>query len=169
MGGINDGEQFWPTAGAVVCVRTHEIPTGASRSCEGVSVPREFLNPQDLSKPVGYTHAVASTGGRTIWISGQISTDTNGEVVGAGDLRAQTVQVFENLRVALTAAGAAFDDVVKMNIYVVNYKPEDRSIVREVRSRYLSAESPPASTLVGVTALAIEGLMIEIEVTAIVE
>jgi enamine deaminase RidA (YjgF/YER057c/UK114 family) len=132
-------------------------------------VPKEFVNPNDLSRPVGYTHVVAATGGRTVWISGQISTDTNGDLVGQGDLRAQTVQVFENLRAALTAAHATFDDVVKMNIYVVNYKPEDRAVVREVRSRYLSAESPPASTLVGVTALAIDGLMIEIEVTAVVE
>ena len=81
----------------------------------------------------------------------QIALDKDGNVVGRGDLRAQTVQVLENVKACLAAAGATFADVVKLNTYVVNLKAEDLPIIREVRSAYLPAANPPASTMVGVT------------------
>lgn len=61
------------------------------------------------------------------------------------------------------------DDLIKVNYYVVNLKPDQVRIIREVRSNYFSAEHPPASTLVGVTALAREDFMIEIEAVAVVK
>jgi enamine deaminase RidA (YjgF/YER057c/UK114 family) len=97
-----------------------------------------------------------------------VALNKQGEIVGKGDLRAQTIQVFENLKTALAAAGASFSDVVKMNTYVVNYKPTDAAVIREVRSKYTSKEKPPASTLVGIQALAREDFLIEVEVTAVV-
>lgn len=102
-----------------------------------------------------------------VFVAGQISLDRDGNVVGAGDLRAQTTRVLENVKAALAAAGATFADVVKMNTYVVNLDAAALPIIREVRSQYFPAENPPASTLVGVTALAVEGLLIEVEVVAV--
>ncbi len=122
----------------------------------------KFIQPEGLSKPTGYTHVVVSGG--TIYISGQVSANEKGEVVGKGDLRAQTTQVYENLSKCLKSVDATFADIVKMNTYVVNLKPDDLPIVREVRRSYLNNDNPPASTLVGVTALANPDFLIEIEV-----
>ena len=94
--------------------------------------------------------------------------DERGQVVGKGDLKAQTEQTFANLDVALKAAGASFRDVVKMNLYVVGLKPELVPLIREVRARYVNREHPPASTLVGVSALVGADWLIEIEVVAVV-
>ena len=102
----------------------------------------EFLNPPTLCPTVGWTHVVAVTGAKTIYISGQVSVNARGEVVGKGDLRAQTEQTFENLKHALAAAGATFRDVVKSNLYVVGLKPEHVPILREVRSRYFNPAQP---------------------------
>ena len=122
----------------------------------------------DISAPRGYSHVVSATG-RMIFVAGQIAMDKEGKVVGPGDLRAQTVQVLENVEAALVAAGATFADVVKQNTYIVNLSAEHLPILREVRAQSFPAENPPASTLVGVTALAFEGLMIEVEVIAMVD
>ena len=131
-------------------------------------MPMQFLNPPGLASPDGRTHVVTSTGGKTIYVSGQVSVDERGQVVGKGDLKAQAEQTFANLAVALKAAGASFQDVVKMNLYVVGLKPELVSLLREVRARYVNRESPPASTLVGVSALVGADWLIEIEVVAVV-
>ena len=131
-------------------------------------MPTQFLNPLDLCKTYGWTHVVASTGGKTIHISGQTAFDASGNVVGKGDLKRQTEQTFQNLRLALAAAGATWDDVVVTRLYVVNFKPEQLPIIREVRSRFVSPEHPPASTLVGVMALAHPDWLIEIEASAVV-
>src|SRR6266566_4219848 len=77
------------------------------------SVQTQFLNPPTLCPTFGWTHVVTATGGKTVYISGQVSVDERGEVVGKGDLRAQAEQTLENLKHALTAAGATFRDVVK--------------------------------------------------------
>jgi len=104
-----------------------------------------------------------------VYVSGQIALDAQGEIVGKNDLRRQTEQAHENLKVALAAAGATLADVVKVNFYMVNFKPQDLSVIREVRSQYSMQERPPASTLIGVQALAFDGLLIEIEVIAVIE
>jgi enamine deaminase RidA (YjgF/YER057c/UK114 family) len=130
---------------------------------------KRFINPADIHKPRGYSHAVAVEGGRTIYISGQVAVDREGNPVGKGDLRAQAEKASENLLAALKAAGASAADIVKMNTYVVGYKPEDYRIIRDVRARMFADVEPPASTLVGVAALAIDGLLIEMEAIAAVE
>jgi enamine deaminase RidA (YjgF/YER057c/UK114 family) len=124
------------------------------------------INPAGLSTPRGYAHVVVASGGRTVYISGQVSADAKGEVVGKGDLKAQTTRVFENLRIALAAAGAEPKNVVKKNIYVVNLKPDDVPLVREARNAFFAGVEPPASTLVGVTALAHPDYLIEVEAIA---
>jgi enamine deaminase RidA (YjgF/YER057c/UK114 family) len=128
----------------------------------------QFLNPSTLCPTFGWTHVVSMNGGKTIYVSGQVSVNERGEVVGKGDLRAQTVQTFENIKQALAAAGATFRDVLKTNLYVVGLKPEHVAMIREVRSRYFDATHPPASTLVGVAALVGADWLIEIEVVAVI-
>ena len=129
----------------------------------------QFLNPKGLSKPMGYTQVVTAQPGKLVYVSGQVPLNAKGEVVGKGDFRAQVAQVMDNLNTALAAAGATMKDVVKVNYYVVNLKPEQVAVIREVRSKYFSAEHPPAGTLVGVTSLVQEGYMLEIEAVAAVK
>jgi enamine deaminase RidA (YjgF/YER057c/UK114 family) len=122
------------------------------------------VNPAALYPPNGYTHVVEATGGRTIYISGQVPSDKNGNVVGVGDFRAQAVQVFENLKAALAAADAGFGDVVKANYYVLDMS--NITVLREVRRGYLGSAAP-ASTLVEVRKLAREEFLVEIEMIAV--
>lgn len=130
---------------------------------------KQFINPDGLAKPGVYMPVVTARGGKTIYISGQVSQDITGNLVGKGDLLAQTEQVYRNLRTALAGAGATFNDVVKINVYVVNFQPEYRDLLQSVRSRYVSKETPPASTLIGVQALARANFLVEIEAIAVVE
>jgi len=122
-------------------------------------------NPTTLSKPTGYTHVVEVNRGRTIYIAGQVAFDASGSLVGKGDFAAQTRQVMENLKAALTAAGATFDNVVKVNTYVTDMSQLPK--LREIRASYFGT-NPPASTLVQVVGLALPDLMIEIEAIAVV-
>ncbi len=135
---------------------------------EGGAV-REHKNPAGLRTPTGYTHVVSVRGGRTLYVAGQVAFNEKGDVVGKGDLRAQARQVFDNLRLALAGGGGTLKDVVKWNTYVVNFKAEDLAVLREVRTELLKDVTPPASTLVGVQALAHPDLLIEIEAIAVVD
>ena len=130
---------------------------------------KNFINPQGLARPGAYTPVVTAHGGRTIYISGQVPQNEKGELLGRGDLLAQAEQVYRNVELALKGAGATFNDVVKLNVYVVNYKPEYRDLLHQIRARYVSKENPPASTLVGVQALARDGFLIEIEAIAVAD
>lgn len=139
------------------------IPVLAFAQARGPQVKR--TNPPELSKPTGYTHIVEVTGpAKTIYISGQIAFDKDGKLVGEGDMNAQATQVFKNLQAALTAAGATFADVVKMNSYITDMSKAQA--VRDVRARYFT-DAMPASTFVEVKGLARPGLMLEVEVVAV--
>ena len=129
---------------------------------------KQFLNPATLNPTNGFTHVVTATAGKTIYVSGQVSVNEKAEVVGKGDMRAQVEHVFANLNACLAAAGATFHDVVKITYFVVGLKPEHVPHIREVRAKYLSAENPPASSLVGVAALVVPDWLIEIELVAVV-
>ena len=125
-------------------------------------------NPDTVAAPVGtYSQAVRVETGDAVWIhvSGQIAIDLEGNLVGPGDLRAQTRQVFENLRAILEAHGATFADVVKIGTYLTTL--DDLAGMREVRSEYLTSE-PPASTAVQVVALVVPDALIEIDLVAVV-
>jgi enamine deaminase RidA (YjgF/YER057c/UK114 family) len=141
-------------------------PLGAQDKKGGVV--REHKNPAGLRTPTGYTHVVSVSGGRTLYIAGQVAFNEKGDVVGKGDLRAQARQVFENLRLALAGSGATFKDVVKWNTYVVNFKAEDLPALREIRAEALKDVAPPASTFIGVQSLANPDFLIEIEAIAVV-
>ena len=102
--------------------------------------------------------------GNTIYVSGQVAYDPNGNLVGEGDMRAQTRQVFDNIRAVLAAAGARLEDIVKINTYITD---QSRFMdMLDVRREILGA-SPPASTAVVVSALAFPGLLIEVEAIAV--
>jgi len=140
------------------------LPVLALAQGRGQQVKR--TNPPDLSTPTGYTHVVEVTGpAKTVYIAGQIAFDKDGKVVGAGDMKAQAEQVFKNLQAALTAAGAKFSDVVKMNSYITDMSKVQA--VRDVRARYFS-DTTPASTFVQVAGLVRPELLLEIEVVAVV-
>lgn len=147
----------------------HAMAQAAQTAKEQTKAQPQFLNPAGLSKPNGYTHVVIVQPDKLIYVSGQVALNAAGEVVGKSDLRAQVSQVMENLKTALAAAGASFPDVVKLNYYVVNLNAEKLAVIREVRNKYISTEHPPASTLIGVTALAREEFLIEVEVVAAVK
>jgi enamine deaminase RidA (YjgF/YER057c/UK114 family) len=133
-----------------------------------VSAQTQFLKPPGLAPAHGYTHAVVTKPGKLIFLSGQVANDPSGQLVGKGDLKTQTEQVFGNLKTALTAAGATFDDVVKITWYVKGYKPEDLPVLRGVRDKYVNTSAPPASTLVGVASLFQEDYLIEVDAIAVV-
>ena len=126
-----------------------------------------FLNPPTMPAPFGYSQVVETGPGRTIHLAGQVAMNQAGEIVGEGDLGAQAEQIFVNRAAGLAAAGATFRDVVKLTIYVTSVA--ELPAFRRARDRHVNTESPPASTLVQVAGLALPGLLIEIDATAVVE
>lgn len=127
-----------------------------------------YLNPPGLANFGTFSQVATARGGKTIHISGQVAWNAQGQVVAPGDLKGQTVQVFENLKIALAAAGATFSDLVKITTYVVDLKPEDRGVISEIRGRYMDPARKPASTMIGVDALVMAELKIEVEAVAVV-
>jgi 2-iminobutanoate/2-iminopropanoate deaminase len=130
-------------------------------------VTKRSINPDGMAAPVGpYAHVVSvPPGGRLVYCAGAVALGPDGEVVAEGDIVGQTRQVMENLRLALEAAGATFDDVVKVTNYVLNV--HDWRQVLPVRAEYIK-EPYPASTFVEVSALMFPELLIEIEAVAVV-
>jgi enamine deaminase RidA (YjgF/YER057c/UK114 family) len=126
-----------------------------------------FSNPKTMAKPPGYTYVVEATGpNRLIFIAGQLGIDMDNKLVGGpGDFRAQAFKAFQNLKLALDAAGAGFKDVVKINNYLVDMS--HIGIFREVRDEFLNMAAPPASTTVAISQLARPGALFEIEAIAI--
>lgn len=129
----------------------------------------EYPSPKGLLNNPAFSQVAVATGQRTIYVSGQVSIDETGALVGGSDLAAQTTQVMRNLGLALAAAGANFEHVVKITTYVVDYTPEMRPVIGKARSAFFEGRTPPASTLVGVSALAAPGWLIEIEAIAVID
>ena len=124
----------------------------------------ERINAPGLSDPPGYSHAVVASGGRLITTAGAVPLDASGNLVGHGDYAAQTLQVLDNLGLALAAAGADGGDVLKTTVYVVT---GDRSDLSEVwRVIQESDVAAAASTLLGVSLLGYEGQLVEVEAIA---
>ena len=125
-----------------------------------------FVNPPNLPRPFGYSHVVEASSGKTIYISGQVALDRSGNLIGPGDMRAQTQQVFMNLKGALEAVGADFTAVVKLTYYLLDIS--QIPIVREVRDQFVNMQQPPASSAVEVRGLFRDDLLIEIEAIAVI-
>ena len=102
-------------------------------------VTANFINPEAMHRPTGSTHVVEVTAGRPVYLAGQVALDPSGVIVGPGDIRAQARQVFDNLRAALQAVGAGFEQVVKLTYYLVD--ATQLPVVREVRDQYINTRS----------------------------
>ncbi|MCJ0875334.1 RidA family protein [Streptomyces sp. AP-93] len=122
--------------------------------------------PEGVAPGTGYNHVVWGTG-RFVAVSGQCAFDEKGELVGEGDAAAQARQVFENLRRCLAAAGATFEDVVKLTYFVTDVA--HLPAVREARDEVIAPDRLPASSAVQVAALFRPGLLLEIEAFAVVQ
>ena len=130
---------------------------------------KQYLNPKEIFHSPFFTHTITVSGpAKIVYVSGQVSYDRDGRVIGKDDMRAQAEQVFKCLTQNLKAAGATWSDVVKLNGYMVKLNADAVKQYREVRSRYLDAKCMPASTLVGVERLVHDDLLLEVEVIAAV-
>ncbi len=129
----------------------------------------EHIRPDGLANYGSFTQVVAASGSKTIYISGQVAWDASGVTVGVGDFAAQAKKAFENLAVALEAAGATPADVAKTNVYIVNYEPEMGRALNDARKAVWAGATAPASTLIGVQALAAPEFMIEVEAIAVLD
>jgi reactive intermediate/imine deaminase len=125
-----------------------------------------FVKSDTLPPSPGYSQAVEIRGGHLLYIAGQVAMDRAGKVVGDGDMHAQAQQTFENLKAALEASGAKFENVVKLNYYVVDIT--QLPVVREVRDKFINTVNPPASTAVEVKRLFRDPYLIEVEAIAVV-
>jgi enamine deaminase RidA (YjgF/YER057c/UK114 family) len=124
-----------------------------------------FSNPDAIAKPPGYSHVVEAIGpGRLVYFPGQLGMDRSGKM--GGDVREQIELAFQNLKAALASVGASFDQMVKINNYIVDIG-KNIGHFREIRDKYLNTTAPPASTTVGVPELARPGALFEIEAVAI--
>lgn len=127
-----------------------------------------FRNPTTVSTPSGYSHvAEIDLGNCTmLLISGQVALDANGTLIGKNDLAKQTEQVFTNIKNILVASGGTMDHLVKTGIFM-----RDASqilLFREIRNKFINPKNAPASTLVEVSRLFRDDLLIEMEATAII-
>jgi enamine deaminase RidA (YjgF/YER057c/UK114 family) len=127
----------------------------------------ERTNAPGLSQPPGYSHVVVASGRRLVTTAGAVPLDAEGNLVGPGDLHAQARQTLQNLASALEAVGATGRDVIKITVYVVAGERADLGSVWVAVQQ--SAVAGTASTLLGVSMLALEGQLVEIEAIAMLE
>lgn len=134
-------------------------------------MPKEHINPPTLfpSLPFGFSQIATARGGKTVYISGQTAWDAEKRIVGGNDLGKQTRQALRNIQIAVETAGGTMADVVSMRIYVVNYKRADAGVIGGATQEFFPPDKPPASTLIGVSSLAVEDFLIEIEAIAVID
>jgi enamine deaminase RidA (YjgF/YER057c/UK114 family) len=126
------------------------------------------LNPPELGTPPGYSQIVEATASRIIFIAGQTALDRDGNVVGLGDFAAQAAQVFDNLTVALKAAGCTAANLVKLTVFLRDMG--NLGPYRDARNRFFASVTPPAApavTLIEVSKLYGPDFLIEIEAIAV--
>jgi enamine deaminase RidA (YjgF/YER057c/UK114 family) len=132
------------------------------------TIGRQTINPSTLQPAFpGYAHAVSFVPQqRLIYISGQTAVTATGSINGKGDFAVQFAQALDNIALALAETDASFDDVVKLNYYIVNYSEEYLMPIMETLNRYVSIENPPAATMLHVNGLYLPDLLVEIEAIA---
>lgn len=131
----------------------------------------EHVCPKTLfdSREYGYTQVVVGTGNRTAYIGGQVALDKDMNLIGKGDLATQTKYTYDNIGLALKAVGAGPENIVRMTVYVVDFKAENLKITSQARRNFFGNLPLPASATVGVTALAMPELLIEIDAIAVLD
>ncbi|WP_210497345.1 RidA family protein [Microvirga antarctica] len=129
---------------------------------------RQYLMPPGLNtaraRNAAYSYGVRT--GDVVWLAGQISREADGSLVGSGDIAAQTIQCFENMRKVVEEAGGSMNDIVMTTTYITDRA--HRNIVNDIRLKYFHAPHLPASTLIVVAALALPEYLIEIDAIAVV-
>jgi 2-iminobutanoate/2-iminopropanoate deaminase len=130
--------------------------------------PVKFVNPPGLVTPRGYSHAAVVDLGtsRMIIISGQVALDSSGNLVGKGDVFKQTEQVFINIKKIVGSFGGDMDNIVKLGIFMLDVSQVQA--MRDARNKFININYPPASTLLQVSKLFRDDLLIEIEATVII-
>jgi enamine deaminase RidA (YjgF/YER057c/UK114 family) len=129
-------------------------------------VPRQDTNPPGLHPAPGFSHVTEAQGSRTVYVAGQVALDPQFGIVGGDDLFEQTQAAMRNVEIALQAAGVGWDDVVRRTIYTL--RPTEYETITRAIDEVTGGAAHPAQTIVGVTGLAVDGLLIEIECTATV-
>ena len=117
--------------------------------------------------PDGLSHAVVAEGGKTIYLSGQLGWDEGGNIVGP-DLADQLAQAHINIKKILTEVGATAANIVRLNTFVVNYRPEDGPVVAVANLKLFDGAMPASATLLGVQSLYAPDIRCEVEATAVV-
>jgi enamine deaminase RidA (YjgF/YER057c/UK114 family) len=141
---------------------------GAEIAASLASMTLELINPEELPTPASYTHVVAATGSRLVFVAGQVADDARGNLIGPGDLTAQARQAFANVGRCLAAAGARPEQVTKITINVVQHRTEYLPDIEEARIAVFG-DHKPADTLLGVAMLAEPGYLIEVDAIAVVD
>ncbi|MEM9027228.1 MAG: RidA family protein [Pseudomonadota bacterium] len=142
-----------------------EAELGWAQSGDNGETRMRAVNPPGANIP-GISQAMAVEAGRLVFLSGHVPLKSDGSVVGPG-LEAQLEQVFSNIRTTLAAAGADFSNVARLTIYIRDYRPEDLPTIRNVRDRFVNKSTPPASALVGVSALFRDNVRVEVDAIAV--
>ena len=133
-----------------------------------VVVPRRVITNSKLPAPMrggAFSAGVEAQAGRMVYVSGQVSMDAEGNVVGEGDIRRQTETVLEHVKTVVEEAGGGMDDVVKVTVFIRDMGLYNE--IHEVRRRYFG-EPYPASSMIEVSALIDPRLLIEIEAVAVI-
>ncbi|MBA2332544.1 MAG: RidA family protein [Actinobacteria bacterium] len=127
---------------------------------------RELVNPPELHPAPGFSHVAIAAGTKVVHIAGQVALDQEFGIVGGDDLSEQTKAAMRNVDLALKAAGATWDDVVRRTIYTLH--PTEFAAITAAIDEVTGGAEHPAQTIVGITGLAVSGLLIEIECTAVI-
>ncbi|QIM17706.1 RidA family protein [Leucobacter coleopterorum] len=127
---------------------------------------RTTVNPETIHPAPGFSHVTLAPAGTVAYVSGQIALSPDFQVVGEGDLAAQTRAAMRNVGSALEAVGASWDDVVRRTIYTLH--PTEYETITSAIEEVQGSTNHPSQTIVGISGLALEGLLIEIEVTAVI-
>ena len=130
----------------------------------------QHIQPDDIwpSAQYGFSQVVVSSGTKIIHCAGQTAWDKDMNLVGGDDVEQQTAQALENIKSCLSAAGATMNDVVRLDVYVVDYNPDKLTPIGAAMGRYFDPERLPANTLLGIQALAMPEFLVEITATAVV-
>ncbi|MFW5709762.1 MAG: RidA family protein [Chloroflexota bacterium] len=131
---------------------------------------KETHNPDALfnSLQYGFSQIAVASGSRIVTISGQVGWDADQQIVGPGDLGAQTKQAFHNLDIAIQAVGGTLDDILSLRIYIVASVMDETAPIREALHTFFPS-SPPTTTWIGVPRLANESFLVEIEALAVLD
>ncbi len=129
----------------------------------------ERHRPEFLHNKPHFTNLVTSKGGTTVHLSGLVASTRDGELVGAGDLAAQMAYIYGTIRDSLALVGAAPADVVRQRIFIVGLQLDHRPVIMKAMTDFYGDDGSAASTCVGVEALLVEGALVEIDVTAVVD